>query len=240
MRWHKKRKVAGLALSTLAAFGIVSLASVAQERMGPVYSYSVPTDDESATSHPSKFGTLTSSRWAYGKPFEKQDLRPVANTNPNPEPQPHRDHPYGIAITPDGRKLYVTLSGNEAEPGNEVAVFDVVARKVLKRVQVGRNPRYVGVHPSGKFAFVINRMSNYGSIIDTTLDEVTAEVPLDFYCSEIVYNRAGTRAYVSNRYLNQILVVDLDPGNALYPAEVRALGGFDEERHRRGPAYISM
>jgi len=197
---------------------------------------SVVASEAGAPNLPSRYGLLTSSRWAYGQPFEKVDLSPVPNTNPLPEPQPHRDHPYGLAITPDGKKLYVTLSGNEAEPGNEVVVFDVMGRKVLKRIQVGRNPRYLGVHPNGKSVLVINRLSNYASIIDTSTDEVSAEIPLDFYCSEITYNRAGTRAYISNRYLNQILVLDTDPQNGDYPAQVRPLGGFDEESFQTGTA----
>jgi DNA-binding beta-propeller fold protein YncE len=235
MRWQENYPGICLAAAYLAA-GLALSAARAEETMRPTYAYPASASEDSATNLPSRYGILTSKRWAYGKKFEKVDLTPVPNTNPYPEPQPHRDHPYGVAITPDGRKLYITLSGNELEPGNEVAVFDVVARKVLKRIRVGRNPRYVGMHPSGKFAFVINRFSNYGSIIDTARDEVTAEIPLDFYCSEIVYNRAGTRAYISNRYLNQILVVDMDPSNAGYPAEVRALGGFDEHAFLTGTA----
>ncbi len=191
----------------------------------------------SGVSNPSKYGLLCSSRWAYGAQFRKEDLRPVPNTNPHPEPQPDRDHPFDIAVTPDGRKVYVTLAGNEAEPGNEVAVFDVTMRKVIRRIKVGRNPYCVRIHPSGRFLIVLNRLSNYASLVDTARDEVVAEIPLDFYCSELVYNQAGTKAYVSNRYLNQILVVDIDAQRGASLGAVRPLGGFDEraflkeERH---------
>ena len=75
---------------------------------------------------------------------------------------------------------------------------------------------------------VLNRFSNYASVIDTRTDRVVSEIPLDFYCNYITYTRDGKRAYVSNRYLNQILVVDVDASDEHYEAEVRPLGGFDD------------
>ncbi|MCX5797016.1 MAG: YncE family protein [Elusimicrobia bacterium] len=186
-----------------------------------------PRDPEPG-SLPSKYGLLTSSRWAYGAAFKKEDLKPVANTNPHPEPKPWRDHPFDLALTPDGKKAYVTLPGSEARPGHEVAVFDVAKRKVVKRITVGSSPWSIAAHPGGRFLVVLNRFSNYASVIDTASDKVTGEIPLDFYCMRLVHNKAGTRAYVSNRYLNQILVLDVDARGGAYRAAVRPLGGFDE------------
>ena len=133
-----------------------------------------------------------------------------------------------MAITLDGKKLYVALMGSEAEPGNEVAVFDVIERKVIKRIEVGSSPCYLGVHPAGRHIFVLNRFSNYASVIDTKLDKVVTEIPLDFYCNGMTYTRDGKRAYVSCRYLNQVFVLDVDAGDGHYEAQVRILGGFDD------------
>ena len=187
------------------------------------------TTEMPSTSNPSQYGVLTSSRWAYGAKFKKESLQPLPNNNPYPEPQPHRDHPFDVAVSVDGKKAYVTLMGSELEPSNQVAVFDVESRKVVKRITVGCSPYYLGVHPGGQYLFVVNRMSNYASVIDTRTDKVVSEVPLDFYCGEVVYNRAGTKAYVANRYLNQVLVLDIDADEDSYHAEVTALGGFDEK-----------
>ena len=91
---------------------------------------------QAKASNPSKYGLLTSARWAWGAAYKRQDLTPIANPNPNPEPQPHRDHPFGLALSADGRKAYVSLSGSENHPGNQVAVFDVETRKVIKKIPV--------------------------------------------------------------------------------------------------------
>lgn len=194
------------------------------------------TPGPAVASKPSRYGLLTSSRWEYGASFKKEELSPVANTNPNPEPQPHRDHPYDVAVSLDGKKLYVTLMGSEAEPGNQVAVFNIAARRVIKRIQVGSSPCYIGVHPGGRYMVVLNRFSNYASVIDTKADKVVSEIPLDFYCNYMVYTRDGKRAYVSNRYLNQILVVDVDAGPGHYKAAIRPLGGFDDKAFLKKPA----
>ena len=175
----------------------------------------------------SRFGKLTSARWAYGATYARRDLKPVANSNPNPEPQPQRDHPLAEALALDGSKLYVAMLGSESHPGHEVAVIDVATRKVLKRIPVGLAPGAVVAHPGGKTIFVLNRFSNYASIIDVATDKVTREIPLDFYCMFRVFNRDGTVAYVSNRYLNQILVLDVAAKGAT--AALRELGGFDDK-----------
>lgn len=180
----------------------------------------------SIASNPSKYGVLTSARWAYGATYQRADLVPTKNPNPHPEPQPHRDHPFGLALTADGKKAYVSLSGSESQPGHEVAVFDVQGRRVTRRIRVGARPSELVLHPGGRLLFVLNLYSNYASVIDTERDQVVSEVPLDYYCVSLAFNRAGTIGYVSSRYLDQILVLDVDPARAT--AAVRPLGGFDE------------
>ncbi len=184
---------------------------------------------QTTVSTPSIYGILTSARWAYGASYERKDLTPVPNNNPYPEPQPHREHPRSLAVSNNGKKLYITLTGNEAEPGNEVAVFDITKRKVIKRIKVGESPYYLKLHPEGRFLVVINRFSNYASVIDTKTDEAVGEIPLDFYCQRIVFDKKGNTAYVSDRYLNQVFVVDIKTDDKTLEGKMRLLGGFDEK-----------
>ncbi|MBI2374756.1 MAG: YncE family protein [Deltaproteobacteria bacterium] len=172
------------------------------------------------------YGILTSERW--GGPFVRRDLTPVSNPNPVPEPQPRRDHPAGIALSPDGSKVYVALMGSELHPGHEVAVVDVAGRRVTKRIGVGSAPTKIVAHPSGRFLVVLNRFSNYASVIDVATDLVVAEIPLDFYSGDLVFTRDGRRGYVSNRYLGQVLVIEPSGPSPSDPRwTVRATGGFD-------------
>ena len=183
-----------------------------------------------------RFSALTSDVWRYGAPFVRQDLAPVPNNNPLPEPQPHRDRPHRVALSSDGRKLYVTLAGTEAEPSREVVVLDTQSRRVLRRIPVGLRPYAPHLHPDGRHLVVTNELSNYASVIDTHTDAVMAEWELDYYCHGIAFAPDGTRAYVANSYLDQVLVVNI--ANGVRNGRVAVQGGFDD-REFLGSAGLS-
>jgi YVTN family beta-propeller protein len=52
------------------------------------------------------------------------------------------DRPWGITITPDGKKLY-TANG----PSNDVSVIDTGSLTVVKRIKAGTSPWGVAVGP---------------------------------------------------------------------------------------------
>ncbi|MCP4121857.1 MAG: hypothetical protein GY751_08905 [Bacteroidetes bacterium] len=185
--------------------------------------------DESEAGYPgNRFGKLTSSVWRYQSDFVQEDLAPVANNNPTAEKQPKRDRPTRITLNNAQNKAYITLQGTEESPGNSVVVFDIVEKEVSHRIEVGSRPYMGKLHPGGRFLVIINELSNYASIIDTETDKVSGEIPLDFYCQGIAFSNDGKTAYVANRYLDQVLVVDLDIRNNRLDGKVRPQGGFDE------------
>ncbi len=197
----------------------------------------LPAAAGEAPTSPSRHGKLTSRRWAYGIPYSRESLAPVANPNPRPEPQPRRDHPFDVAVSGDGRKVYVSLEGSELEPGSEVAVYDVAGDRVLRRIllrprteagQAASSPFRLALHPGGRFLLVTSRLSNFASVIDTREDEVISEIPADFYCQGAAFDREGRTAYVSNRYLDQILVLDIQAEEGSFMGSVRELGGLDD------------
>ena len=155
------------------------------------------------------------------------DLRPVANTNPNASSQPLRDHPLRVAATPDGRKAYVLLHGAEIDPGHEVAVMDIKKAVLVKRIRVGSRPKGLAFHPNGRFLVVLNWYSNYASVIDTHTDEVTSQFYVPYYCQQMVFNQAGTVAYVTNFWRDQVLVVDVEASDDQFVATMRQTGGFN-------------
>jgi len=146
---------------------------------------------------PSPFGRQTSRQWAYGATWTRENLRPVPNPHPKPEPQPRRDHPFDVAVNGDGTKCYVSLLGSEMRPGPDIAVYDVVAGRITKRILLkptnesgpaGSAPMWLGLHPDGRHLFVGNRFSNFMSVIDTKHDEVVFEIPLDFYAQGMTFS----------------------------------------------------
>jgi YVTN family beta-propeller protein len=58
--------------------------------------------------------------------------------------------PYGIVASEDGSKVYVALSQEDA-----VVEIDAATREVTRRFEVGNDPRWLALHPSGQALFVV-------------------------------------------------------------------------------------
>ena len=69
--------------------------------------------------------------------------------------------PDGIAVTPDGSRVYVANRGT-----NNVTVIDTGADSVLADVSVGAAPHGVSVTPDGTKVYVANMENNNVSVID--------------------------------------------------------------------------
>ena len=75
--------------------------------------------------------------------------------------QPYRRHPYGLALSSDETKLYVTFEGNEAEPASAVAVIDTARQALRTEIRVGLKPLGIARTPGGRYLVVANQLSNY-------------------------------------------------------------------------------
>lgn len=126
-------------------------------------------------------------------------LTPVANPNEAAAAQPTRQHPYGVAVTPDGSRAVVTLRGSEVDPGTEVVVVDVPAARVLARLEVGPRPSAVGMHPGGRFAVVLSHLSPSAAIIDVVAARVTGTLDVGYYAEDLAFSADGGSLFVSSR-----------------------------------------
>jgi YVTN family beta-propeller protein len=79
----------------------------------------------------------------------------------------------GLAVTPDGRKVYVANIDS-----NTVAVIDRATNTVNATIAVGRAPQGVAVRPDGSTVYVANGASNSVSVIATATNTVTATIPV--------------------------------------------------------------
>ncbi|MGB9939582.1 PGF-pre-PGF domain-containing protein [Methanosarcina sp.] len=78
--------------------------------------------------------------------------------------------PGGVAVTPDGKKVYVANS----DP--TVSIIDTATNTVTATINVGNRPYGVAVNPAGTKVYVTNPDSGMVSLIDTTTNKVTATV----------------------------------------------------------------
>jgi YVTN family beta-propeller protein len=82
------------------------------------------------------------------------------------------DSAFGVALTPDGRRAYVTHFGGV------VSVVDLVNRKLLHKIAVGTHPQGISITSDGRRAYVANNQSDNVSVIDTATDTVVDTIPV--------------------------------------------------------------
>jgi YVTN family beta-propeller protein len=131
--------------------------------------------------------------------------------------------PNGVAVTPNGERIYV--SNFQADT---VSVIDAAARAVVDTITVGEEPVGIAVSPDGTRVYVANRGSSTVSVIDSATDQLVATVDSGVGpgSNGIALSPDGTRAYVNNAFSR-------DPGtvSVIDTAAATAIGTIDVARN---------
>ncbi|MEO7167290.1 MAG: YncE family protein [Spartobacteria bacterium] len=140
-------------------------------------------------------------------------------------PQPFRSQPRSLALTPDGKKLYVALPGREGYPDWRVAVVATATRQVTQWLDLrppglvgGLRPISVKVAPVNTaisrkpYAVVLNQYGNFATVINTSTDTVLGDFLVGTYAEKARFNATGTRLYVTDRYKDEVRVFRIDAG----------------------------
>lgn len=96
-------------------------------------------------------------------------------------PQPGM--PLRVAVTPDGRRLFVA---NHKLPA--VSVIDAATNTVIGQVNVAANPHSVTFSPDGRRAYIASHESNLVSVVDTATLHVLATIPVGISPHSIAAN----------------------------------------------------
>jgi YVTN family beta-propeller protein len=122
--------------------------------------------------------------------------------------------PFGLAITPDKLRLYVTSGGSEivtaidvpqllrtvhAHRGSFAEDLSASADYVVARIAVGRDPRGAVISPDGRRLLVANRLDDTISVIDARTNTLSATVLLDGPKTLSVL-RYGEQTFYTARY----------------------------------------
>lgn len=112
---------------------------------------------------------------------------------PLDEMERYASQPFGVAITPDKSRIYVTAGGSESviaidtqkmlrflHSHNGPLIQDLAAsgNYVIARIAVGHNPRGVTLSRDGKKLFVANRLEDTISVIDTRTNRIASTIAL--------------------------------------------------------------
>ena len=146
--------------------------------------------------------------------------------------------PRGIHASPDGKTVYVALSGTPIEgppeldaKGNPifkrdkdkdeddevasdksadgVGVIDVATRKIIEKLNVGSDPEEFDVSADGKQLFVSNEDVKTASLIDIASGKVAHIAPLSQEPEGVAVTPDGKRLYVTCERSGDVFVVDI-------------------------------
>jgi YVTN family beta-propeller protein len=122
--------------------------------------------------------------------------------------------PFGVVITPDKSKLYVSTGGSasitaisipkllafaRAAPKDAANDLSASANYVSTRIPTGTNPRGLLLSPDGQHLYVANRMDDSIGVIDTRTDEVISTIDLGGR-KDYDALRRGERIFYTARY----------------------------------------
>ena len=131
--------------------------------------------------------------------------------------------PRGIHATPDGKRLFVTLSGSprmapgvdeNRAPADKTAdglgVIDPVARKLIDRWHVGSDPEQFAISKDGKFAFIANEDDASASIIDLGSGQSRGKVKVSEEPEGVGVNPSNGEVYVTCEEKGEVFAIDPD------------------------------
>jgi DNA-binding beta-propeller fold protein YncE len=171
------------------------------------------------------------------------DVGPGGELSPKPIKEVYAGNPpNGIAVSLDGKSVYVANGGSDGEDSSDgVYQFDVGAGGELKpksppTVAAGRRPSAVAVSPNGKNAYVANGaggdVSQFDILPDGTLSAKSpATVGAHRNPSALAFTPNGRSLYVANAGSANISQYDVGARGALTPKPthtVAAPGGASD------------
>ncbi len=134
--------------------------------------------------------------------------------------------PSGIAVSPDGTRLYVANRPQYGRRAGTLSVIDLTERRVIAIIPVGVAPLGVAVNPTGERVFVANEGSFSLSVIDATTNKPFIDLNVPNLAANPYPRGVATHpnptiplVYVTNRTVNSFS----DDATNPYPDQCDAL-----------------
>jgi len=143
---------------------------------------------------------------AHGKPFDyEKALAAIAHPTEPPKvvEAPGYKTPLNMALSPDGKELYVAC-----EASHTVIVVDAAARRKIAEIPAGGHPTDVAFSPDGSRAYVTNRLDDSVSVIHVAARKVIETIPVGDEPHGVLTDASGKHLYVLNTSSDSISVID--------------------------------
>lgn len=146
---------------------------------------------------------------AHGKAFNyemavKKIAHPTHQATQTAASKPAYRNPLNLALTPDGKELWVTC-----EASASVAIVDTATRQMVATLPVGGQPNDVCFTPDGRKAFVSNRLDDNVSVVDVAERRVLRAIEVGDEPHGVLVDKNGRYLYVLNTSIDSISVIDV-------------------------------
>jgi YVTN family beta-propeller protein len=142
--------------------------------------------------------------------------------------------PRGIHASPDGKVIYVALSGSPiAGPGVDesklpppdktadgIGVFDVGQNKLVKIIESGSDPENFDLSKDGSQIFVSNEDDSKASLVDVTAGKVTKNFPMGEEPEGVRVTPDGRLVYITSEDTGTISILDIAAGKIIKTLKV--------------------
>ncbi len=148
--------------------------------------------------------------------------------------------PRGMRLSPDGRTLYVALSGSpKGGPGVDesklpppdraadgIGVVDLASGKLVRTLPSGADPEAFDLTPDGKTLYVSNEDTGQASVVDVTTGAVRKTIDVGKEPEGVAVRPDGHIVYVTSEANDVIDVIDAASGSvtARIPTPARPRG----------------
>lgn len=130
--------------------------------------------------------------------------------------------PRGIAASPDGRELYIALSGSpiEGPPGarhaepppdksaDGIGVFDVASRTLSRVIRGVSDPEKLAVSRDGRRLYVASEDTGKAIVLDVASGQTLASIPVGGEPEGVRVTPNGRFVYVTSESANRVSVIN--------------------------------
>ena len=119
------------------------------------------------------------------------------------ETVPVGNRPRGIALSPDGKHLYVCASDDDT-----LQVMDTESRKIVGTLPSGPDPELLVLSPKGDLLYIANEDDNMVTVINVEAERVVSEIPVGVEPEGMGVSMSGTTLVNTSETTNMAHFID--------------------------------